>query len=162
MEGSATFTIVMSSNNMKVPTQTAPSVHHLRSTGSYSSVLETCPRRALTRATVSDAYLIVNGPNDHVGGPYGTLRTVRGATTPPPKAPAAVPGVVCYLLRRAHQRIALTTSQLLPDGRHPRDIAILRVIADNAPVSQQLLADYLAINRSVMVKLIDVLEAGGE
>jgi DNA-binding MarR family transcriptional regulator len=65
-------------------------------------------------------------------------------------------------LRRAHQRIALTTSQLLPDGRHPRDIAILRVIADNAPVSQQWLADYLAINRSVMVKLIDVLEAGGE
>jgi DNA-binding MarR family transcriptional regulator len=69
---------------------------------------------------------------------------------------------VCYLLRLAHQRIGVATSELMPDGRHPRDLALLRVIAENAPVSQQWLSDYLAINRSVMVKLIDGLEARGE
>jgi DNA-binding MarR family transcriptional regulator len=51
---------------------------------------------------------------------------------------------------------------LMPGGRHPRDLALLLVIAENAPVSQQWLADYLAINRSVMVKLIDGLEASGD
>jgi DNA-binding MarR family transcriptional regulator len=49
-----------------------------------------------------------------------------------------------------------------PDGRHPRDMALLEVIAENAPITQQWLADYLAINRSVMVKLIDGLQASGE
>jgi len=51
---------------------------------------------------------------------------------------------------------------LMPDSRHPRDLALLRVIAENGPVTQQWLADYLAINRSVMVKLIDALEARGD
>jgi DNA-binding MarR family transcriptional regulator len=50
----------------------------------------------------------------------------------------------------------------MPGGRHPRDLAILRVIAENTPVSQQWIADYLAINRSVMVKLIDGLESSGD
>lgn len=69
---------------------------------------------------------------------------------------------MCYLLRRVRQRLVVAASALTPDGRHPRDIALLRVIGENAPVTQQWLADYLAINRSVMVKLIDGLEARGD
>jgi len=61
-----------------------------------------------------------------------------------------------------HQKISLASSELMPGGRHPRDLALLRVITENAPVSQQWLGDYLAINRSVMVKLIDGLEAKGD
>jgi DNA-binding MarR family transcriptional regulator len=71
-------------------------------------------------------------------------------------------GLVCYLLRRVHQSISSATAAVMPDGRHPRDLALLWVIDENAPVSQQWVADYLAINRSVMVKLIDGLEALGD
>ena len=74
----------------------------------------------------------------------------------------ARPGRICYLLRRVHQHLYLAATALLPEERHPRDIALLGVIAANAPVSQQWLADYLSINRSVMVKLIDSLEASGD
>jgi len=74
----------------------------------------------------------------------------------------ARPARICYLLRRVHQHLYLAATALLPDERHPRDIALLSVVAANAPVSQQWLADYLSINRSVMVKLIDSLEASGD
>lgn len=43
-----------------------------------------------------------------------------------------------------------------------RDFSILAVLAEHGPASQQWLAEYLKINRSVMVKLIDALEAGGQ
>jgi DNA-binding MarR family transcriptional regulator len=76
---------------------------------------------------------------------------------------SAAGGVVfSYVLRRVRQQLLTSMAMMLPDGRHPRDVALLRVVAENAPVSQQWLADYLAINRSVMVKLIDGLEARGD
>src|SRR6478609_9422927 len=49
--GSATFTIVMSSSNMNVPTQTTISVHHLRSISSQASRSSSC-RSARSGATV--------------------------------------------------------------------------------------------------------------
>jgi DNA-binding MarR family transcriptional regulator len=72
------------------------------------------------------------------------------------------PVSVCYLLRRTRQRLLVVAAGLLPDDRHPRDLALLYVISERGPVTQQWLADYLAINRSVMVKLIDALESNGD
>ena len=48
IDGSATFTIVTSSSNMKIAMQLASRVHHLRSTGlrAYTGVF---PRAALTQ-----------------------------------------------------------------------------------------------------------------
>ncbi|MGO9559500.1 MAG: MarR family winged helix-turn-helix transcriptional regulator [Acidimicrobiales bacterium] len=48
------------------------------------------------------------------------------------------------------------------EGGYLRYLAILVVIIKHGPVSQQWLAEYLKINRSVMVKLIDVLERRGD
>jgi len=71
-----------------------------------------------------------------------------------------VASYVGYLLRRAH----LTAGECLAlhQGFEPKAAAILEVIESNGPVSQQWLAGYLDLNRSVMVKLIDGLEASGD
>jgi DNA-binding MarR family transcriptional regulator len=43
-----------------------------------------------------------------------------------------------------------------------RHLAIILVLLERGQLSQQLVADYLRINRSVMVKLIDALEVHGD
>ncbi|MGH9170220.1 MAG: MarR family winged helix-turn-helix transcriptional regulator [Acidimicrobiales bacterium] len=70
-------------------------------------------------------------------------------------------GLLGYLLRRAQLRV-LESFLEASGGVHPRDMAILQLLASYGQVSQQWLADYLLINRSVMVKLIDQLEEAGE
>src|SRR5438477_307847 len=50
MSGSATFTTVMSSSSMKIATDTAISVHHLRSTGASSRVRSSRPSTIGTAA----------------------------------------------------------------------------------------------------------------
>jgi DNA-binding MarR family transcriptional regulator len=73
-----------------------------------------------------------------------------------------------YLLRRARIAAAQLGTDSDPpesldaEGGRLRCLAILLVIIQHGPVSQQWLAEYLKINRSVMVKLIDVLERRGD
>ncbi len=73
-----------------------------------------------------------------------------------------------YLLRRARIAAAQLGTDSDPpesldaEGGRLRCLAILLVIIQHGPVSQQWLAKYLKINRSVMVKLIDVLERRGD
>ena len=71
-----------------------------------------------------------------------------------------VASYVGYLLRRAH--LAVGDCQAMHEGFQPKAAAILELIEWNGPVSQQWLAAYLELNRSVMVKLIDDLEASGD
>ncbi len=80
-----------------------------------------------------------------------------------------------YLLRRAslhagqvcEEDQSLAAGQVPPDlwsghdSGYLRDLAMLLVLDRTGPMSQQALAKRLTINRSVMVKLIDALEAEG-
>lgn len=65
------------------------------------------------------------------------------------------------LLRAAFMRAAgLAADEFKGDG-HPRDTAVLATLQAAGPLSQQQLAGELDVNRTVMVKLIDGLEARG-
>jgi DNA-binding MarR family transcriptional regulator len=75
--------------------------------------------------------------------------------------PPALAGYTGYLLRRAYQRAYEHAVALLPEGRHPRDIAILTTLRIAGPVSQRRLGELLGINRSIVVKLVDTLERDG-
>jgi DNA-binding MarR family transcriptional regulator len=66
-----------------------------------------------------------------------------------------------YLLRTAFLRAAGLVPQTFPKGSHPRDASVLATLEAVGPCSQQQLVDALHVNRSVMVKLIDGLEARG-
>src|SRR3954462_8116938 len=66
-----------------------------------------------------------------------------------------------YLLRTAFVRAASLVPKTFPPGEHPRDAGVLATLEAVGPGSQQQLVDALHVNRSVMVKLIDGLEARG-
>src|SRR3954465_7784431 len=66
-----------------------------------------------------------------------------------------------YLLRTAFLRAAGLVAQTFPKGSHPRGASVLSTLVAVGPCSQQQLVDALHVNRSVMVKLIDGLEARG-
>jgi DNA-binding MarR family transcriptional regulator len=66
-----------------------------------------------------------------------------------------------YLLRTAFLRAAGLVAQTFPKGSHPRDASVLSTLEAVGPCSQQQLVEALHVNRSVMVKLIDGLEARG-
>ncbi len=65
-----------------------------------------------------------------------------------------------YLLRRAY--LAAGDCLAMHAGFDPKAASILQLIRTNGPVSQQWLSEYLDLNRSVMVKLIDALEQSGD
>src|SRR4051794_36482017 len=66
-----------------------------------------------------------------------------------------------YLLRTAFVRAASLVPKTFPPGEHPRDAGVLSTLEAVGPCSQQQLVDALHVNRSMMVKLIDGLEARG-
>jgi len=66
-----------------------------------------------------------------------------------------------YLLRTAFMRAAGLVAETFPKGAHPRDASVLSTLEAVGPCSQQHLVEALHVNRSVMVKLIDGLEARG-
>jgi DNA-binding MarR family transcriptional regulator len=66
-----------------------------------------------------------------------------------------------YLLRTAFVRAAAISARELGDEAQPRDLGVLATLEALGPLSQQELAKGLNVNRTVMVKLIDVLEARG-
>ncbi len=69
---------------------------------------------------------IVNLPNDIV---LSTIWYPDGVESSEPAHGASDPALVCYLLRRVRQRMLASTASGLAGGRHPRDIALLRVIS---------------------------------
>src|SRR3954470_10102707 len=66
-----------------------------------------------------------------------------------------------YLLRTAFVRAASLVPKTFPAGEHPRDAGVLSTLEAVGPCSQQQLVEALHVNRSMMVKLIDGLEARG-
>src|SRR4051812_23726104 len=66
-----------------------------------------------------------------------------------------------YLLRRAHVRAADCVKESLPASNRLRDILILSMLEERAPISQQQLAELTGVNRTIVVKLIDDLEDRG-
>lgn len=67
-----------------------------------------------------------------------------------------------YLLRRAFlAAVQQHGGPVMPEGRHPRELGILVTLKVTEPMSQRRLGELLGVNRSVMVKLADVLETDG-
>ncbi|KAA0023251.1 MarR family winged helix-turn-helix transcriptional regulator [Antrihabitans cavernicola] len=64
-----------------------------------------------------------------------------------------------YLLRRAHNLAVEVARESLPPTKSPRDAAALGVLAHRGATSQQQIAALLHINRTLVVKLVDDLEA---
>ncbi|WUH88811.1 MarR family transcriptional regulator [Streptomyces sp. NBC_00433] len=62
-----------------------------------------------------------------------------------------------YLMRRAFAHVSSTADR----STQARDYAVLAGLADGHGTSQQALAERLEINRTIMVKLIDRLQAAG-
>jgi DNA-binding MarR family transcriptional regulator len=66
-----------------------------------------------------------------------------------------------YLLRTAFLRASAVVPRHFPKGSHPREAGVLITLESQGPLSQQELAVRLNVNRTVMVKVIDALEARG-
>jgi DNA-binding MarR family transcriptional regulator len=73
-----------------------------------------------------------------------------------------VPRRLGYLLKHAQEQLAaLTGAALAPYGISGRELAVLFVLADGEPASQQQAAGRLDVDRTTMVALIDGLEGKG-
>ena len=67
-----------------------------------------------------------------------------------------------YLLKHAQLLMAeLNAKALAPYGLNGREVAVLLVIADREPTSQQQAAQRLGIDRTTMVAMLDTLEGKG-
>ena len=66
-----------------------------------------------------------------------------------------------YLLRTAFLRAATIAAREFGTDAHPRDAGVIATLQSSGPLSQQELALRLNVNRTMMVKLIDSLEARG-
>ncbi len=86
------------------------------------------------------------------------------------ETPAEVASYLGYLLRRFRKQAARLAAEEAEaeegagecQAHELRELAVLSLLQECGPKSQQELADRLRINRSTMVKLIDHLEARGE
>jgi DNA-binding MarR family transcriptional regulator len=66
-----------------------------------------------------------------------------------------------YLIRQAFVRGFTLAGSAMPPGRHPRDLGILATVAERGPLTQAALGRVLHVNRTIMVKVVDVLERDG-
>jgi DNA-binding MarR family transcriptional regulator len=67
-----------------------------------------------------------------------------------------------YLLKHAQLQLSiLTTEALAPHNINGRELAVLLVLADHEPSSQQQAAERLGVDRTTMVALLDALEDKG-
>jgi len=66
-----------------------------------------------------------------------------------------------YLLRRAFARASDMARSCIGEGAHVRDLVILSILSERDGLSQRALADLTHVNQSVVVKLLDTLEARG-
>ena len=87
-------------------------------------------------------------------------REAPPAQEPPlPPALSRWPG---FLLGKLRQRaLELVVSHTAPLGIHPRHWGVLAVLDALGPHTQQELADLVLVNRTVMVGIVDELEAAG-
>jgi DNA-binding MarR family transcriptional regulator len=79
----------------------------------------------------------------------------------PVPVPAALADETGYLLRRAYVHAGEWAAWAMPKGMPIRHYEVLQALADLGPRSQHELSELLWVNRTIMVKLIDALEADG-
>jgi DNA-binding MarR family transcriptional regulator len=84
----------------------------------------------------------------------------RGARERPPVVPALA-GYTGHLLRAAHVASLANARSKLPNDAQPRIYGILTLLASTGPRSQQELGELLGVNRTIMVKVVDDMEAAG-
>lgn len=95
------------------------------------------------------------------GDPDETEQIAPGAAA---AGVAVVPALAQYtghLLRAAYVAALDTARENLPADAQPRVFGILAVLAASGPRSQQQLGELLGVNRTIMVKVVDGMEAGG-
>lgn len=66
-----------------------------------------------------------------------------------------------YLLRLAYVKSAGAARECIPEDAHTREVAILSILAEHGALSQRDLSELTHVNRTLVVKLIDGLEAKG-
>lgn len=74
--------------------------------------------------------------------------------------PCDLPQFTGYLLRRAFVTAAGVATACVPDVQ-VRQVAVMTIVAEHGAVSQSRVTDLTGVNRSLMVKLVDELEANG-
>jgi DNA-binding MarR family transcriptional regulator len=77
------------------------------------------------------------------------------------RVPAALADQTGYLLRVAFVRAGEIGSSTLPEGTTVRFYGVLQTLTELGPHSQHELSQLLHINRTMMVALIDAMEAAG-
>jgi DNA-binding MarR family transcriptional regulator len=92
---------------------------------------------------------VVDGPEADDGTPGGG------------PMPAALTPFLGDVVRRVHARSLECREATMPGDRQPGELAVLAAVDELGPASQRLLGDRLAINRTVMVQIVDRLEADG-
>jgi DNA-binding MarR family transcriptional regulator len=66
-----------------------------------------------------------------------------------------------YLLRRAFVKATGAARECIPESAHLREVAVLAILRERGAISQRSLADLTHVNPTLMVKLVDDLEAKG-
>ena len=85
-----------------------------------------------------------------------------GAESAESEPSAQLAGRLGYLLKHAQLRLAeLTGAALKPYGISGRELAVLLVLDEGEPASQQEAARRLGVDRTSMVAFLDALEAKG-
>jgi DNA-binding MarR family transcriptional regulator len=76
--------------------------------------------------------------------------------------PDALASRLGYLLKHAQQQLVEAAAPVMaPFEIDGRELAVLTVLAAQAPLSQQEAAEELGVDRTTMVALVDALEAKG-
>jgi DNA-binding MarR family transcriptional regulator len=73
----------------------------------------------------------------------------------------ALAGYTGHLLRAAHMAALGHARAKLPGNAQPRVYGILTLLASTGPRSQNELGELLGVNRTIMVKVVDDMEASG-
>ena len=76
-------------------------------------------------------------------------------------SPPALDQFTGYLLRLAYVKAVGAADACFPEDAHIRELAILSILAEHGALSQRELGDVTHVNRSLIVKLVDGLEAKG-
>jgi DNA-binding MarR family transcriptional regulator len=92
--------------------------------------------------------------------PDETEQIARGAAVGTAVIPALA-GYTGHLLRAAYVAALGYARERLPADSQPRIFGILSVLAESGPRSQRELGEQLGVNRTIMVKVVDSMEAAG-
>jgi DNA-binding MarR family transcriptional regulator len=72
-----------------------------------------------------------------------------------------LPRLTGFLLRRAYVKAVDNARECIGEDTHVREVAVLAILDERGPQSQRHLADLTRVNPTIMVKLVDSLEARG-